>query len=266
MLLKENILYVYTDGSSLPKPRRGGIGVCYVQVDNAGNEMKIEADLGGYKNGTNNEMELKAVIEGLKKISDYNFQASYNLIEVRTDSRYVVDNKSSAIFNWSQNDWCNADGKPIENALLWKELIKVLKAIGKRVEFRWVKGHAKDQYNKVVDRLAKQSAKALLHDPLVVTKLRRKKFGVSTKMGSIGMDGQLVSLYIINDSFLKLPNVSKYRCQVISKVSEYYKNIDMIYSEHHHLKSGHSYRVKLNSSQKNPRILDVIREIVKINN
>lgn len=262
-MLKNNILYVYADGSSIPKPRRGGVGVCYVQVDNSGNEIKTDGDFFGYENGTNNEMELKAVIEGLKNISKQNFAFSFNLIEVRTDSRYVVDNKNNAIYNWSKSGWLNANGKPVENAPLWKDLIKVLKSLGKKVEFKWVKGHAKDEYNKVVDRLAKQSAKAYLNDPLVVTKLRRKKPGSSTKLGSIGMKGQPISIYVVNDSYLRLQGISKYRCQVISKASEYYKNMDFIYSELHHLKSGHSYRVVLNSIQKNPRILSVKREIVK---
>ena len=47
MILRKNWLYVYTDGSSLPKPRRGGIGIRYVYLNEKEEEFRID----GYEFG-----------------------------------------------------------------------------------------------------------------------------------------------------------------------------------------------------------------------
>ncbi len=85
MILKKNIVYIYTDGSSFSKPRRGGIGIRYIYLDEKENEFRIDCDEPGNESGTNNQMELKAVVQGLKKLPSQNIPIKYNLIEVRTD-------------------------------------------------------------------------------------------------------------------------------------------------------------------------------------
>lgn len=261
MILRKNWLYVYTDGSSLPKPRRGGIGIRYVYLNEKEEEFRIDGYEFGFSSATNNQMELKAVIEGLKGIRNLNIPMRYNNIEVRTDSRYVVDNKNNAIYYWAKQKWLNQYGKPIENATIWKELIKILTSLPCKVVFEWVKGHAKDSDQNAVDRLAKKSAQTPLKPPINVVKLRRKKSTKRTIIGSVGMKGQRVSIYIINEEYLRLQKLSKYRYEIISKRSEYYGNVDFAYSEIHSLKAGHKYIVTFNINKNNPRILRVIREI-----
>jgi len=63
---------------------------------------------------------------------------------------------------------------------------------------------------------------------------------------------------------LRVQKLSKYRYEVISASSPFYENVDFIYSEHHHLKAGHNYIVTFNTDGKNPRILEVIKEIEKL--
>lgn len=63
MLFRKNTLYIYTDGSSLPKLRRGGMGARYIYLDDLENEIRIDPELKGNKCATNNQMELKAVID-----------------------------------------------------------------------------------------------------------------------------------------------------------------------------------------------------------
>jgi hypothetical protein len=65
----------------------------------------------------------------------------------------------------------------------------------------------------------------------------------------------------ISEEYMKLPKLSKYRCEVISKKSKYFECVDLIFSELHHLRAGHKYYVKLNSEKNNPRILKMIKEI-----
>lgn len=63
---EENALNIYTDGSMLPSPRRGGAGLLFVAVDGDGNEQHYEEVLTGYTGATQNQMELEAPIRGLK--------------------------------------------------------------------------------------------------------------------------------------------------------------------------------------------------------
>ncbi|NLH78749.1 MAG: hypothetical protein GX465_17140 [Acidobacteria bacterium] len=91
MILRKNWLYVYTDGSSLPKPRRGGIGIRYVYLNEKEEEFRIDGYEFGFSSATNNQMELKAVIEGLKGIRNLNIPMRYNNIEVRTDLYILIE-------------------------------------------------------------------------------------------------------------------------------------------------------------------------------
>lgn len=262
MIFRKNFLYVYTDGCCLPKQKRkGGIGIRYVFLDENEREFRINGKEIGYSSVTNNQMELKAVIEGLKGLKDISIPFRYNNIEVRTDSRYVVNNKNNAIYNWSRQNWVNHNGKPVENAVLWKELKKILISIPCRVDFVWVKGHSKDPDQNAVDKLAKGSTQLPLKPPISVVKLRRKKSSKSTKVGCVEMKGQRVSVHIINEEYLRLQQLSKYRYEIISKKSMDFGNVDIVYSEIHTLKAGHSYLVTFNTNNKNPRILKLIREL-----
>jgi ribonuclease HI len=137
-------LNIYTDGSSYPKPRKGGVGMLFVYIDENGiDEVEIERDLLGYKGATNNQMELQAVILAIKEVPSIAISSRVSRIIIFTDSRYVVDNFKRAVYSWSNNKWLNQDGAPVANAVQWKELIKTVKEVKMRVEFRWVKGHVK---------------------------------------------------------------------------------------------------------------------------
>ena len=143
----ENAINVYTDGSSFSHPRSGGIGIRLVIVDALGQEECQDMVLPEYAGTTNNQMELKACITGIREAMLAPGFGGVGRIVVHSDSQYVLGNRDRAFFSWSRNGWRNFDGKPVENASLWKELLKTVKAVnafGKRVEFRWVKGHAKD--------------------------------------------------------------------------------------------------------------------------
>ena len=38
-MFRRNTIYIYTDGSSLPRPRRGGVGIRYVYLDEKEEEL-----------------------------------------------------------------------------------------------------------------------------------------------------------------------------------------------------------------------------------
>lgn len=253
------VLYVYTDGSSLPKPRRGGVGVKYVWLNSLEEEVCSELDLDGFASATNNQMELMACIEGLRNAPGQ-LLPHHSRLEVRSDSRYVVDNVGRAL-NWAMNDWLNADGRPVENAELWRDLLKVRNKLPVRVEFKWVKGHAKDSHNKDVDKLAKRSAKGLLRKSLRVAEVRRRTVAAKTRIGSVGNKGQRLVVRIITQEYLSLQKLMKYRYEVLSPGSEYHGQVDIIFSKDFSLRRGHAYQVVLNRAENNPILVRVLREI-----
>ncbi len=61
---------IYTDGSCFQRPRRGGIGIRYIIINDAGDEEWQDECPPGYKQATNNEMELLACIVALRDIPD----------------------------------------------------------------------------------------------------------------------------------------------------------------------------------------------------
>jgi ribonuclease HI len=105
---------------------------------------------GNKKNTTNNQMELMAAIEALKKIP------TGQEVQVYTDSKYVQLGITEWIEKWSKNNWKTSSKQKVKNLELWIELNKVSKK--HKIEWLWVKGHAGDPINEEVDTLAKKAA------------------------------------------------------------------------------------------------------------
>lgn len=263
VVLRDNALNIFTDGSSLPHPRRGGIGIRFVTTDTAGDEVIEEHCLLGYKGATNNQMELMACIKALEIASDHPMLDTVNEVWLYTDSMYVTNNMPNAMFGWQKMRWMNRSGRPIENADLWKELLRVVKRVPRRVRFQWVKGHAKNTHNKAVDKLAKQSAKGVLNKSLRVTAVRRKKTDRPVQVGSVTMEGQTMSVRIITDTYMKTQKLYKYMYEVLSEGSPNCGNCDYIYSEIT-LCAGHHYEVRVNETPENPRIVEVLNELDRV--
>ena len=141
---------IYTDGACSGNPGPGGYGTILVHVDKDG--VKHEKELSeGYKDVTNNQMELLAVIvglESLKKPCD---------VTLFSDSKYVVDAfNNNWIDNWIKKGWKTAGKTPVKNVELWQRLLKAKEPHD--VEFVWVKGHAGHPYNERCDEMAQARA------------------------------------------------------------------------------------------------------------
>ncbi len=261
--VEDSALVIHTDGSCFQHPRRGGYGIRIIfPVSFSKDEEILDIDSPSYQNATNNQMELYAVIQALKHVeSSVNFHEISRII-ILTDSQYVSDNYSNAIFNWPKNKWFLKNGAPVLNADLWKELVKVSFRIKCRVEIKWVKGHAKNTDNKAVDKIARQSAKNKIKKIFKPMTVRRKLSPNIVNPGSIKSVGQRLSIHVITDEFLKLQKLFKYKVEVISKNSKYFHNVDLVYSKLL-LKAGHSYIVSLKKNENLLTISKVIKEIVK---
>ena len=144
-----NILNIYTDGSSLGNPGRGGWGVVATMGD------RVVAERGGYEaDTTNNRMELVAMIEALKYIKESNPSEAM----IHADSAYVLGGISSWIANWERNGWKTANKKPVMNQDLWQELIALKREIKSKITFSKVKGHAGVLHNERADEIATSCA------------------------------------------------------------------------------------------------------------
>jgi len=270
-MMDETALNIFTDGSSYPSPRAGGAGARFVFVDPLGKEIVEDFPFIGYSGATNNQMELQACIDSLKEVLRRKDIDQFSRIIIISDSAYVVENYKTAKYQWSnpwlENKWETAAGTPVLNAEQWKELLKQAKKIyekfHKNVEFKWTKGHSKSEHNKAADKLAEKSAKTPSSRKLSFVKVRRKKFGnQSVNIGSVKMLGQRMSIYIITEQYLRVQRTSRYRYQVLSRSSPYFKCIDFACSKEI-LSAGHSYSVRFNTDSKNPQIIKKFHEILK---
>ena len=142
---------LYTDGSARGNPHGpGGYGAVLEYVDPKGELHRKELSQ-GYVKTTNNRMELMAVIAGLEALN------RPCEADVYSDSKYVVDAFNQKwIENWVKRGWRKADGKPVKNSKLWKELLEAMKP--HQVRFIWVKGHDGHVMNERCDQLATTAA------------------------------------------------------------------------------------------------------------
>ena len=140
------MIKIYTDGSCIQNPGNGG----WAAIMLINNEKKV---ISGYKkNTTNNQMELMAAIEALKKIP------IGEEVQIYTDSKYVKMGITEWIEKWSQNNWKTSSKKKVKNLELWKELSSISKK--HKIKWLWIKGHAGNPINEEVDALAKKAAKS----------------------------------------------------------------------------------------------------------
>lgn len=264
----ENVLTVFTDGSSIARPRSGGIGIRFVHVDTLGAEMTFDLDEPGFAGATNNQMELKAVIVALKALRTGRVPAYLSdgtrRIDLYTDSLYVVDNLHSAVYDWPTNGWATRTGAPVLNVELWKELVHEYKKLRRttRVEIKWGKGHsAGNPHNKAADKLAKRSAARPVGRLGTVVSVRRKKTRRRTEPGSVEMLGQRLTIRIIDAQYLAEQRVTRYRYEVMSRASPFHGNVDFAYSEDPMMRPGHTYFVTMGEDAGYPRIVKRHREV-----
>jgi ribonuclease HI len=135
---------VYTDGSCLGNPGRGGWAWAVPDGPFAS---------GAEPRSTNQRMEATAVLRALEAIE--------GPVHVTSDSTYVVNCFRDRWWEgWKRRGWRNAAGKPVANRDLWEPLLELALDPARLVRFSWVKGHSGDEMNDRVDLLAVEAAAA----------------------------------------------------------------------------------------------------------
>ena len=132
----------YTDGAYSPARDQGGVGIVFIR-----NGTKVFEYSHGYKKTTNNRMEIAAALLVLKC-----FKKPVDSITIYTDSMYVI---GCATLGWKRN----------KNRLLWTIFDEEMQRMSKlcpNIKFQHVKGHAENQWNNYVDKLAVSASQELL--------------------------------------------------------------------------------------------------------
>lgn len=159
--MKNNRLYIYTDGSWSPKTKEGGWAFLLSDKFETDTEKDIfYKDLGYAKVTTGNRMELMAVLNAIK----YSVKNTDRTeLTIYTDSTYVSESiYYDKISEWRANDWRRRKWNSDEwvetaNRDLWEEMDELLRRLrrsGYKIDVCWVKGHNKSFLNKVADRTA----------------------------------------------------------------------------------------------------------------
>lgn len=235
----------------------------FIHVGDDGHEVYEDVSPPGYRDGTNQEMELRSCIEALELLKRGKTKVPmerFKKILIHTDSQYVVNCFKTALYEWQVNGWRTFGGAPVVNAKLWNDLIRAVSRSGKQVEFTWVKGHKSSDHNKVADKLAKLSANSPLRDALHTGAVRRKESNRQVVPGSVELSGQLLTIRIISERYLPRQKCSQYRYEVMSKKSPFFGCVDFVYSDQL-LRAGHTYRVRFNSDSRNSQIAKLFREV-----
>lgn len=262
----ENTVVIYTDGSQKPKPRRGGIGIVLCWTNDDGNEEERWESPLGYRGVTIPQMELKAVIEGLKllfKKPPIVPPRLYRKVRVFCDANYVVENYGRAKFQWSQNKWRNRDGAPIENGDLWRELLKIEKKLGMRVEILKVEAHSSNRHNQKADQLAKASAEMAQEPPLVPGRVRRKRSSKRLRKGTVPFEGQEITIHVHKGELMRPQGINQFEFSVRSP-GPLFEEVGLATARPEiYIREGHTYRVRLNEDEGNPEIVEVLLEVVE---
>ncbi len=72
------------------------------------------------------------------------------------DSQYVINAVTKWMPGWKRKGWRKADGKPVLNVDLLKDIDQAL--VGRKYTFEWVRGHAGHELNEAADVRARSAA------------------------------------------------------------------------------------------------------------
>lgn len=126
----------------MPNPGPGGWAAIIIEDGKPDRIIK-----GSCLKSTNNRMELTAALEAIGKIP------KEKEIVLSTDSQYLKNGVEKWMDEWIARQWRRKGGK-LANEDLWKLLNTEIDE--RKIKWKWVRGHAGNKYNDLVDRLARE--------------------------------------------------------------------------------------------------------------
>lgn len=153
------MIEIWTDGSCNNNPKHANFGYGgwgYVMVKDG---KVIHEDLGYDEQVTSQKMEMRAVIEGLKRVID---KYPKSRVTIVSDSAYIVNCFIERWYiRWEETDWYD-----VKNREYWEELLRLYRSKLVRVRFKKVRGHAGIELNERADFLAGEARKYIMEQKL----------------------------------------------------------------------------------------------------
>lgn len=143
---------IYCDGACLGNPGPGGYAALLMTIENDPHERVV---CGHEPETTNNRMELRGAIEGIRALK------RGCIVTIYCDSQYVIKGMTEWMPSWQLSQFKTSTRKEVKNKDLWIELVEVSKP--HTITWRWVRGHAGNEYNERVDEIAREQAGLALH-------------------------------------------------------------------------------------------------------
>lgn len=150
----EDVLQIYTDGSSLANGKTGsraGVGVFFGD----GDPRNVSERLDGEPQ-TNQRAELMAMLRALQ------IAPTAQTVQINSDSQYSINCVTQWAIGWKMKDWMTATGEKVKNQDIIRAVLEKMNErtkAGANTYFQWVKGHASVRGNVAADRLAVRGAK-----------------------------------------------------------------------------------------------------------
>ena len=150
----ENVLQIYTDGSSLANGKAGsraGVGVFFGDGDARNVSERLVGDP-----QTNQRAELMAMLRALQ------IAPTGQTVQIISDSQYSINCVTQWAIGWKSKGWKTATGENVKNQDIIRAILDKMDERTKakaNTYFHWVKGHASDRGKTAADRLAVRGAK-----------------------------------------------------------------------------------------------------------
>lgn len=141
------MITVSTDGSCPFKNPGGAIGWAWVNHNGTHHAR-------GHRSGTNQIAELMAVLDAIIA------HPGPDVLVIESDSQYAIKCASVWARGWKAKGWRTASGAPVKNLDIIQAIDVAIADRTGAVQFRWVKGHAGNQFNERADLLAGRAARA----------------------------------------------------------------------------------------------------------
>lgn len=251
---------MFIDGSCYNNP--GGIGglAGILEMPDYENEPKIIFQE-GYRNTTNNRMEMMAVISAIEYIKNNATKLKengINEVEIWSDSKNAIRCYNCAEL-WRTNKWIGAHNNPIKNLDLLKKIITLKGS----VHFSYEIGHIANKSNeatKKVDKLAKEATKkSILKNDSGYIKPKVSKSKVRGATEAYDANGQEIIIRIFEHAPVSRRKDSLYKIkfEILAKEGneKYYTYTSSEINSQ--LDRWHYYDAQFNNEPKNPRIESV---------
>ncbi|MCX6717010.1 MAG: ribonuclease HI [Candidatus Taylorbacteria bacterium] len=222
----KNIITIFTDGASRNNPGNGGWGAVVASSD-------LVEELGGAESPTtNNRMEISGAIfalqsEVIKKCIEMSGKEGKSsgkdasvLVELHTDSMYLINGITKWVHGWKKNGWITGKKDEVLNRDLWEKLYDLVTGLGRgSAKIAWIKveGHSGVPANERCDEIATSFADGVNID---LYKGARDSYKVSLFLGETGVgkkDG-VSTKSVAKKSKVKISDKSAYYLSLLNGV------------------------------------------------